>query len=73
MAMLAITNLSKVPLRLVTFDWFCERRPLLHGGGSGYLLYKLMFWNNFSVGMAPLVIGIFFFSSIQLISGWSSR
>jgi hypothetical protein len=33
-----------------------------------YLAYKLLFWNRFSVGMAPLVIGIFFFSSIQLIS-----
>jgi hypothetical protein len=33
-----------------------------------YLVYKLLYWNRFSVGMAPLVIGIFFFSSIQLIS-----
>ena len=32
------------------------------------LRYKLLFWNNFSVGVAPLVIGIFFFSSVQLIS-----
>ena len=29
---------------------------------------KLLFWNRFSVGMAPLVIGTFFFSSIQSIS-----
>jgi hypothetical protein len=34
----------------------------------GYLIYKLLFWNNFTVGIAPLVIGIFFFSSVQLIS-----
>src|SRR5262249_37432985 len=34
----------------------------------GYLVYKLLYWNRFSVGIAPLVIGIFFFSSIQLIS-----
>jgi len=34
----------------------------------GYLAYKLLYWNRFSVGIAPLVIGIFFFSSIQLIS-----
>jgi len=34
----------------------------------GYLVYKLLYWNRFSVGIAPLVIGIFFFSSVQLIS-----
>lgn len=33
----------------------------------GYFGYKLIFWANFQLGMAPLVIGLFFFSSIQLI------
>jgi glycosyltransferase involved in cell wall biosynthesis len=66
-AMLAITNLSKVPLRLVTFSGFASAALCLLVA-FGYLVYKLMFWNNFSVGMAPLVIGIFFFSSVQLIS-----
>src|SRR5215469_16627075 len=67
MAMLAVTNLSKVPLRLVTFSGFaCAALCIL--AGLAYLAYKLMFWDRFSVGMAPLVIGIFFFSSIQLIS-----
>ncbi len=33
----------------------------------GYLVYKLLFWNRFSVGIAPLVIGIFFLGSVQLI------
>ena len=36
--------------------------------GVFYLFYKLAFWNSFSVGMAPLVIGIFFFISVQLVS-----
>jgi glycosyltransferase involved in cell wall biosynthesis len=67
MAMLGITNLSKVPLRLVTFSGFvCAAICIL--AGMAYLVYKLLYWNRFSVGMAPLVIGIFFFSSIQLIS-----
>ena len=67
MAMLGITNLSKVPLRLVTFSGFvCAAACIL--AGMAYLVYKLLYWNRFSVGMAPLVIGIFFFSSIQLIS-----
>jgi hypothetical protein len=34
--------------------------------GVGYLIYKLLFWSWFSVGMAPLVIGLFFFASVQL-------
>ena len=31
-----------------------------------YTLYKLIFWSSFSVGMAPVVIGLFFFASVQL-------
>jgi glycosyltransferase involved in cell wall biosynthesis len=67
MAMLGITNHSKVPLRLATsLGFLCALISALVG--FAYLVYKLMFWNNFSVGIAPLVIGIFFFGSIQLIS-----
>lgn len=67
MAMLAITNLSKVPLRVVTFTGFASA-AICFLVALGYLVYKLLFWYNFSVGIAPLVIGIFFFSSVQLIS-----
>jgi glycosyltransferase involved in cell wall biosynthesis len=67
LAMLGITNLSKVPLRLVTFFGFIG--ALLCGCvGFGYLIYKLLFWSNFSVGTAPLVIGLFFLGSVQLVS-----
>jgi glycosyltransferase involved in cell wall biosynthesis len=67
MAMLGITNLSKVPLRLVTLSGFaCAAACILVA--LGYFVYKLLYWNRFSVGIAPLVIGIFFFSSVQLIS-----
>jgi glycosyltransferase involved in cell wall biosynthesis len=66
MAMLGITNLSKVPLRLVTFSGFAG--ALLSVLVSlAYLIYKLIFWGNFSVGIAPLVIGVFFFMSIQML------
>lgn len=65
-AMLAITNLSKVPLRLVTFSGFAG--ALLSVLVSlAYLVYKLLFWRSFSVGVAPLVIGLFFFMSIQML------
>src|SRR5580693_2596085 len=65
-AMLAITNLSKVPLRLVTFSGFVG--ALLSVLVSlAYLVYKALFWNHFSGGSAPLVIGLFFFMSIQML------
>jgi glycosyltransferase involved in cell wall biosynthesis len=67
MGMLGIVNLSKVPLRIVTFSGFvCAAVCILVA--LSYFIYKLLFWNRFSVGIAPLVIGIFFFSSVQLIS-----
>jgi polyisoprenyl-phosphate glycosyltransferase len=64
-AMLGITNHSKVPLRLATFSGFCL------GGLSflialAYLVYKLLFWTEFQLGTAPIIIGIFFFASVQL-------
>ena len=31
-----------------------------------YFIYKVVFWDSFDVGIAPLVLGLFFFSSIQL-------
>lgn len=66
LAMLGITNLSKVPLRLVTFSGFvCSALCILVS--AFYFLYKLLFWDNFSVGMAPLVIGIFFVISLQMV------
>jgi glycosyltransferase involved in cell wall biosynthesis len=67
LAMLGVTNLSKVPLRLVTFTGFVTGLLSLVTG-FGYLIYKLLFWSNFSVGIAPLVIGLFFFGSVQLVS-----
>jgi glycosyltransferase involved in cell wall biosynthesis len=66
-AMLGITNLSKVPLRAVTFTGFLSALACILAAFA-YLIYKIMFWNRFSVGVAPLVIGLFFFASIQLLS-----
>jgi glycosyltransferase involved in cell wall biosynthesis len=67
LAMLGITNLSKVPLRVVTLSGFACAALCIFVAFA-YFVYKLLFWNRFSVGVAPLVIGIFFFSSVQLIS-----
>ena len=35
--------------------------------GLVYLIYKLIFWAQFSVGLAPAVIGLFFLGSVQMI------
>jgi glycosyltransferase involved in cell wall biosynthesis len=64
-AMLGFTNHSKLPLRLSAFiGFFSSLLSLLIA--LGYFIYKLMYWNDFKVGIAPLVIGVFFFSSVQL-------
>jgi glycosyltransferase involved in cell wall biosynthesis len=65
-AMLGITNHSKVPLRLATFG------GLFVAGFSflvalGYFIYKLLYWDSFQLGLAPLVIGIFFIGAVQLV------
>ena len=65
MALLGITNHSKIPLRLVTFSGFIIALLSLLIGII-YFIYKLMFWDRFEVGIAPLVIGIFFFAAVQL-------
>ena len=63
--MLGFTNHSKLPLRLSAFIGFFSA-IVSFLVALGYFIYKLVFWNYFEVGMAPMVIGVFFFSSVQL-------
>lgn len=65
MAMLGITNHSKVPLRLATLFGF-GMSALGFVLALGYLIAKLAFWNKFTLGTAPILIGFFLFSSVQL-------
>jgi glycosyltransferase involved in cell wall biosynthesis len=65
MAMLGITSFSKVPLRLATMLGFAMSLLSLVFAFC-YLIYKLLFWSSFPVGQAPIVIGLFLFSSVQL-------
>ena len=32
-----------------------------------YLVLKLVFWQTFSFGLAPMLIGVFFIASLQLV------
>ena len=63
--MLGVTSHSKVPLRLATIVGFCLGTISLLVAFV-YFIYKIIFWESFSVGIAPLVIGLFFFSAVQL-------
>jgi hypothetical protein len=63
--MLGITNHSKAPLRLATFAGFLTG-ALSFVVAFAYLVYKLVFWNSFRVGTAPIVIGMFFLGAVQL-------
>ena len=64
-AMLGITNHSKVPLRLATMLGFAMAIASFLIA-MGYLVAKLIFWDQFSLGTAPLIIGLFFLGSVQL-------
>lgn len=64
--MLGIIKHSRAPLRLVTFIGFLSSFVSLLIAIS-YFVYKLIFWNSFDAGIAPIVIGVFLFSSIQIL------
>lgn len=65
-AMLSITSYTKVGLHLVTITGMLLS-IISFLVGIGYLIYKLTYWDRFEAGLAPLVIGMFFFSAIQLL------
>ena len=65
LAMLGVVSYTKVPLRLAAmFGFFSGAISFLIG--LVYLIYKLADWRNFSLGLAPVVIGLFFLGSVQL-------
>ena len=64
--MLGVIKHSRAPIRLVTFlgflfSFFSILTAIV------YFVYKLFFWNSFELGIAPLIIGIFGFASIQIL------
>tara|TARA_A100000164_G_C21826645_1_gene733183 strand:+ start:243 stop:1169 length:927 start_codon:yes stop_codon:yes gene_type:complete len=65
-ALLGIVKHSRKPLRMMTFIGltFSLISFLI---GIFYLFYKIIFWDTFSVGIAPLIIGMFFFGSFQIL------
>lgn len=65
-ALQGIISHSKVPLRIATLTGVATA-VLSMFVGLCYLLAKLIWWKNFNLGIAPLVIGFFFLSAVQLI------
>ena len=65
LAMLGITGYTKIPLRLATMLGFFSA-AISFLVGLIYLVYKLLFWQQFSLGSAPVIVGLFFMGSIQL-------
>lgn len=64
-AMLGIVKHSKVPLRIMTFLGFGFSFLSLLTAFL-YFILKLIFWEQFTLGMAPIIISLFFFASVQL-------
>ena len=62
---LGIVKHSRAPLRfMVVLGFISSVISLLIG--IFYLIFKLLFWKSFVLGLAPIIIGIFIVSSIQI-------
>jgi len=64
--MLGIISNSKIPLRLAALAGFIGA-SVSFLVALGYLILKLVLWSTFSFGLAPMLIGVFFISSLQLV------
>ena len=64
-AMLSFTSYTKIGLRLATFAGMIVS-IISFIIGVFYLVLKLLYWDSFSMGLAPSLIGTFFLGSIQL-------
>lgn len=64
-AMLSFTSYTKVGLRIATIGGFILS-VLSILVALVYTILKLVYWDNFPMGMAPVLIGVFLFGSIQM-------
>lgn len=62
----SLITTSRIPLRMATFMGTIVA-GLSFLVGLIYLVLKLIFWNSFSFGIAPLVTGLFFLGAVQLL------
>lgn len=65
-AITELVNTSYFPLRIATFlGTIMSIFSFIIG--IVYFIYKLLFWNSFDAGLAPVVIGLFLLGSIQIM------
>ena len=64
--MLGVVKHSRMPLRIMILIGFFSS-ILSFGVAIFYFLFKLFYWSSFELGIAPLVIGIYMFASIQIL------
>ncbi len=64
-AMLSFTSYTKAGLRIATFTGFIIAF-LSFLFGLAYLILKLLFWNSFTAGYAPMMITVFFMGGLLL-------
>ncbi len=64
-AMLSFTSYTKVGLRLATFFGIVVSFISIIIGLI-YLILKILYWNSFSAGYAPIMIGVFVLGGIQI-------
>ena len=67
LALLGFVNYSKAPLRLLTVAGFTISLVSV-GIAITYFVVKLLYWDSFDLGLAPLVIGVFFFGATQIFA-----
>lgn len=64
-AMLGFTSYTKVGLRIATFAGaICAAACIVVA--FAYLIMKLIYWDRFPAGMAPLLIGMLFIGSVEI-------
>jgi glycosyltransferase involved in cell wall biosynthesis len=65
-ALLGIVNHSKAPLRLATLLGF-SMSSLSFAMSAYYIFRKLLAWDEFQLGLAPLIGGLFFFLGVLFV------
>ena len=67
--MLGLVKQSRLPLRILTIVGFFLS-AISFFSAAYYFSQKLFNWDSFSLGLAPAVIGLFFFTGVQLLCLW---
>ena len=64
-AILSITKYSNFPVSLfINIGFIFSFFSILIA--TIFFIYKILFWDSFELGIAPIIIGVFFLSSIQI-------